>query len=127
MKTLIKGLRFYNFNKPKKGERVILIAEPTNLYDSNAIAIYNLECQKMGYLPNDFYGNQEPRFKLCFESNLPIKATVMLTPNKSIIIDIEFPIAKVERVMDRVALREKKKSAERRKWKPLNNSTRISI
>ena len=123
MKTPIKGIRFYSFNKPSIKERVILIPEPSNIFDPNAIAVYNLQCQKMGYLPNDFYGNQEPRFKICFSLNKPIVATVMLMTTKSIIIDIEFPMKEVERVMDKVACREKKKSAIKRRWKPLNNST----
>ncbi len=46
----IAGTNHYHFEKPKEGDRVILVPEPLNKKDPKAIAIYNMKLQKMGHL-----------------------------------------------------------------------------
>lgn len=62
----------YDFNHlPIVGEKVLLIPEPLNKKDPKAIAIYNLQLEKMGYLTNqkkinefvfDFLNGRTPAF-----------------------------------------------------------------
>jgi hypothetical protein len=62
MKTSIRGIKHYGFTIPEIHDRLILVPEPNNEFDANAIAVYNSGSQKMGYLPAE--KNTDPRLKL---------------------------------------------------------------
>jgi HIRAN domain-containing protein len=88
MKISIRGLQHHSFIMPELKERVILVPEPENRFDLNAIAIYNQNCQRMGYVPQE--NNTDPRFITCFNAGLPIDAYTHLISNNSININIIF-------------------------------------
>ena len=46
----IAGTSHYYFSPPKIGDKIILVPEPLNKKDPKAIAIYNINLEKMGYL-----------------------------------------------------------------------------
>lgn len=47
------GMKFYNVeNEVENGDYLILIAEEDNPHDSDAIAVYNGEREKVGYIAN---------------------------------------------------------------------------
>lgn len=48
------GCNFQKFeNIPKKGDAVFLKYEPKNEFDENAIAVYNISNEKIGYIGTD--------------------------------------------------------------------------
>lgn len=51
----ISGVQYYDFAKAnlEVGDKLTLIAEPTNKYDRNAIAVYK-NSWKIGFVPKDF-------------------------------------------------------------------------
>lgn len=46
----IHGLRYYNFKMPKKNGNIILVKEKDTPFDKLAIAAYNSQIQKIGYV-----------------------------------------------------------------------------
>lgn len=46
----IHGLRYYNFKMPKRNSEIILVKEKDNTFDKLAIAAYNSQIQKIGYV-----------------------------------------------------------------------------
>jgi hypothetical protein len=46
----IHGLRYYNFKMPKRNCKIILVKEKNNPFDKFAIAAYNSQIQKIGYV-----------------------------------------------------------------------------
>ena len=95
MKISIKGLQHHNFIMPEPKERVILVPEPENKFDANAIAVYNQNCQLLGYVPKE--KNTDPRFKACFSEGLPIDVNIYIVSSNSIIIDIIFRLHHMEK------------------------------
>ena len=55
--TKIAGVTFDNRQKYlselRIGEEIILIREPNNHYDKNAVAVYNLDKKQLGYIPKN--------------------------------------------------------------------------
>ena len=53
-KLKLVGCSFQKFqNIPKKGDAVFLKLEPKNEFDENAIAVYNEQREKIGYIGTD--------------------------------------------------------------------------
>lgn len=48
--TRIAGTQYYDFNIPDVGERVILLHNPFNPHDENAIMVFNQQLQQVGHL-----------------------------------------------------------------------------
>ncbi len=46
----IHGLKYYQFYPLMMNEPILLLREPKNYYDKNAVAAYNLLKQKFGYV-----------------------------------------------------------------------------
>jgi hypothetical protein len=50
----VSGLKYHSFNQPIISEVVYLVKEPENHIDSMAVAVYNEQNQKMGYISAKF-------------------------------------------------------------------------
>ncbi|ANE50646.1 HIRAN domain-containing protein [Flavisolibacter tropicus] len=50
----VMGLRYYTFKEPQSNETVILKREPSNPYDSKAVAVYNQQSEKVGYVSKSY-------------------------------------------------------------------------
>lgn len=48
--TRIAGTKYYTFNIPEVGERIILIHNPYNKFDESAIVVLNAQLQQIGHL-----------------------------------------------------------------------------
>ena len=87
MKTPIKGTPNYSYKAPLMGEELILKAEPNNIYDSNAVAIYNQHGEQVGYIPKERTLEYHKRNK---GQQIDTKCFFVNKNGKMIIIDIEF-------------------------------------
>ena len=48
------GLKYHSFEQPIVGEVVYLLKEPENPIDSMAVAVFNEQNQKMGYITSKY-------------------------------------------------------------------------
>ena len=68
----IHGLSYHNFKMPKRNSKIILIKEKDNPFDKLAIAAYNSQIQKIGYVgARDGYNKLiYKRFEECIIGNV---------------------------------------------------------
>ena len=72
-KLKLVGCSFQKFqNIPKKGDAVFLKLEPKNEFDENAIAVYNEQREKIGYIGTDKTVSTGKIATLLFYQNLKI-------------------------------------------------------
>ena len=46
----LMGTKHYNVQRVKEGDEVLLLPEPSNEFDANAIAVYNQKIEQIGYV-----------------------------------------------------------------------------
>jgi hypothetical protein len=46
----LMGTKYYTVERPKVGDTVLLVPEPKNEFDENAIAVYNSALEQVGYV-----------------------------------------------------------------------------
>lgn len=81
----IAGVFHHKFTFPSEGDLVFAIPEPTNKFDPEAVAIYNVQHQKMGYAPQKEGRNK--RVKRFLENENPkIFEVVLVNQNHGIIL-----------------------------------------
>jgi hypothetical protein len=87
--TIIAGTNHYNFNFPDIGDKVILIHNPFNTKDENAIMVINSNLQQIGHLSRIFDFNKNIG---CLIDWKPYTATVTLINTKFLEIQIEIDL-----------------------------------
>lgn len=92
----IHGLQYHHFEQPIIGDEVFLVKEKENLYDSMAIAAYNKNNQKIGYISKKSCYNEKVYNKMRAES---IKAILWSVAKNQILVEIDqfrhYSIAKI--------------------------------
>ena len=84
----IHGLRYYHFLKPKDGELIFLVKEKDNIYDNQAIAAYNTQNEKIGYVSAKTKSNQKV---YSIMKNDIYCGTVWTTAPNQILVKLEIP------------------------------------
>jgi len=46
----IRGIQFHKFSSLQDGDQLVLVQEPHNKHDPNAIAVFNKYSEKIGYI-----------------------------------------------------------------------------
>jgi hypothetical protein len=83
----IHGLKYHKFEMPKLQDNLIIVKEKDNVYDEEAIAAYNTENQKIGYISKNSCHNSKV-FKKMKTDNFIGKVWAIF-PNQ-ILIELDF-------------------------------------
>jgi len=83
----IHGLKYHQFEMPKLQDNLIIIKEKDNVYDAEAIAAYNAENQKIGYISRNSCYNSKVFKKM--EADHFIGKVWAIFPNQ-ILIELDF-------------------------------------
>ena len=84
----IVGLKYYNFNPIQIGDTITFIKEGENLYDKNAVAVFNNSNQKIGYISKKSFYN----IKVCYlMKQKEISGKIWAIFNSSILVELVLP------------------------------------
>lgn len=92
----VSGIKYHDAIFPSEKDYVFLVPEPTNIFDGDAVAVFNKYHQRVGYVPVRNYYNQKA-LKL-IRSGKPFLCQVVLanTSHKFLLIDIFSPIIELK-------------------------------
>jgi hypothetical protein len=83
----IHGLKYHSFEPVKIDDSVILVQEKDNIFDDNAVAVFNLKNQKVGYVSAKSSQNVKVRSKMEQEQ---ILGKVWCISHNQILIELDF-------------------------------------
>jgi len=83
----IHGLKYHSFKPVKIDDSVILVKEKDNIFDDNAVAVFNLKNQKVGYVSAKSSRNVKVRSKMEQEQ---ILGKVWCISQNQILIELDF-------------------------------------
>lgn len=88
----VSGIKYHDAIFPSEKDYVFLLPEPENIFDNQAVAVYNKFHQRIGYVPVRNYYN-EKALKLIHSGNPFVCHVVLSNPShKFLLIDISSPI-----------------------------------
>jgi hypothetical protein len=83
----IVGLKYYDFKPIKIDDEVLLVKEKDNLYDDNAVAVFNMSGEKIGYIGSRSSRNHKVNSKM--NKNDCIGKVWCITRNQ-VLIELDF-------------------------------------
>jgi len=87
----VNGIKHHNFIFPSEKDFIFLMPEPDNIFDSNAVGMYNKYHQRIGYVP--IRNNYNEKMLRLLQTGSPFLCKIILSneSHQFILIDILIP------------------------------------